>query len=211
MKKLTIVILFFCVVSVTAANISTRVCLADANTPFIDRDIMVGTRLTIIVSSDANEDYLPCDLGIKESDGAYGILSDPNLLESAGDGAMLYASVWPSTTEQVEGFSYSGGGYIGDWFKVDYIATAVGDCNVGFYEWFAMEPTYEISFSHVRTRDFDGSTIVDLADFRVLASNWQSTGCIDPNWCDGTDLDASTVVDANDLILFGEYWLEKTE
>jgi hypothetical protein len=100
----------------------------------------------------------------------------------------------------------------GDWFIIDYNAIAVGDCNVGFYD-FNIDlyyPIYDLSFSHVRTRDFNGDTKVDFADFALFALYWQEMDCIDPNWCEGTDLDTDGSVDSNDLALFVDYWLEKT-
>ena len=57
MKKITILLLFFCMTSPTWGAVSTRVCEADGNTPFDGRDIMVGTRLTIIVRSDVGEPW----------------------------------------------------------------------------------------------------------------------------------------------------------
>ena len=107
------------------------------------------------------------------------------------------------------------GGEMGDWFTIDYNATAIGDCNVAFFDGIdydlPYEPTYYIEFTHVRTRDFDGSTRVDFGDFAILASYWQEPGCEDLNWCEGSDLDLSGTVDINDLMLFTDYWLERTE
>ena len=97
----------------------------------------------------------------------------------------------------------------GDWFIIDYNAINVGDCNVEFYEEF--ELVYELSFFHVRTRDFNNDTKVDFADFALFALYWQETDCIGPNWCEGADLDIDGSVDIYDLALFVEYWLEKTE
>jgi len=101
----------------------------------------------------------------------------------------------------------------GDWFIIDYTATSVGDCNVGYYDHSisGIDPNYYLEFSHVRTRDFNNDTKVDFIDFAVLASYWQATVCSDPNWCEGVDLDIDGNVDANDLALFVDYWLERTE
>ena len=101
----------------------------------------------------------------------------------------------------------------GDWFIIDYNATSVGICEVRFYDhtysW--SEPNYCLMFSHVRTRDFNNDTIVNFADFALLASYWQQTNCGDVNDCGGTDLDINGKVDVNDLMLFTDYWLYKTE
>ena len=211
MKRLILLVLLFCTVSLARAGVSTRVCLADGNTPLEYYDIMVGTKLTIILSSDAVEDYLYFDVAIQRTDSNRGELIGASLLEGAGEDALLY----PVHDDYLEldGFGYSGGGSIGDWFVVDYNAMAIGDCNVWFYENFAMEPNEELSFTftNVRTRDFDKNTKVDFGDFAMLASFWQEITCEDPNWCKGTDLDTSGIVDINDLMLFTDYWLERTE
>lgn len=218
-KKLAFLVLFLSITSIVAADVSTRVCEADGNTLFDGRDIMVGTNLTIIVSSDVDDDYLPCDLAIQGTDRDYGILSardynditchyDGSLLEAAGEDA--YVFLWHDDFLEVDGFSYTGEGNAGDWFIVDYNATDIGDCNVGFYEWWGEEPAYDLSFAHVRTRDFNNDIIVNFADFEILAFHWQKTNCTDPNWCEGADLDTNGIVDGNDLELFVRYWLETT-
>ncbi len=233
MKKtsLLILVIIFGMVSECMGEVSTRVCRADGITPLppvdpnyprIYRDIMVGTQLTIIVSSDVNGDYWPCDLAIKGTDRDYGVLSgrdfneitghyDGSLLEAAGDNAYVY--FWHDEEFEIDGFSFTGEGDAGDWFIIDYNAIAVGDCDVGFYEWFSLDPNYELSlfFSHVRTRDFNGDKIVNFADFAVLASYWQEENCGDFNGCEGTDLDIDGKVDVNDLMLFTDYWLERTD
>lgn len=66
-------------------------------------------------------------------------------------------------------------------------------------------------FSHAPSRDFNNDTKVDVADFATLDSHWQKTRFNDPNWCEGTVPDLDGNVDCNDLMLFADYWLEKTE
>jgi hypothetical protein len=212
------------------AEVSTRVCLADGNTPleladpcipFVYRDIMVGTKLTIIVSSDAAGLWDEGGLFIADPYRDYGLLSardfndltldwEGSRFEAAGKGARVY-----DCEDDVEsGFSLYGdrAAVAGDWFIIDYTATAIGDCNVRFYDYSVSDdPVCYLIFSHVRTRDFDINTKVDFADFAVFASHWQETGCNDPNWCQGTDLDTDGNVETDDLMLFADYWLEKTE
>jgi len=219
MKKLILVIIFLGIISVAAGEVSRRVCEADGNTPFDGRDIMVGTRLTIIISSDVNE-YWVGDLAITGEDINYGVLSARDFNEITGDweGSRFpavgsNARVWDWEETGIDGFSFNGDdeSVPGDWFIIDYTATNIGDCNVDFYEWFVHDPNRDISFFYVRTRDFNNDTKVDFADFSILASHWREADCSDPNWCGGTDLDTDGNVDPNDLMLFVEYWLERTE
>ena len=74
MGKLTLLLaVFFGMVSVAVSEVSTRVCRADGSTPFEYLDIMVGTKLTIIVNSDANEiDPYAVDLFIEGANRDYG-------------------------------------------------------------------------------------------------------------------------------------------
>jgi hypothetical protein len=47
--------------------------------------------------------------------------------------------------------------------------------------------------------DLDADGDVDTADFVILTSHWLETGCAEPNWCGGADLNRDGVVDTNDL------------
>ena len=58
MKKITILLLFFSVATPILGAVSTKVCEADGNTPFNGRDIMVGTKLTIMRTSPAPLDWI---------------------------------------------------------------------------------------------------------------------------------------------------------
>ena len=236
MKRLILLVLFLGMTSVAAGEVSVRVCLADGNTPLLPidpnfphvyPDIMVGTKLTIIVDSNVAEEWSG-DLAIVDANRDYGVLSardynvDTNDWEgshfpAAGVGAKV--CTWQEGRglyPDIDGFSlYTG--YtdieVGDWFIIDYTATNVGICSVGFYDhnisW--DEPNYYLEFSHVRTRDFNNDTKVDFADFAVLASYWLAPDCNDPNWCEGTDLNTDSNVDLYDFALFADYWREKTE
>lgn len=224
MKKLMILpVLFFGMASVAAGAVSTRVCEADSNTPFDGRDIMVGTRLTIIVSSDSNahDEWQGCGLFMTDPYRDYGTLygRDFNSTTNDWEGSRFPAAgpdarVWYTADVDKTGFQLLGDieAVAGDWYILDYNATDVGDCNVGYYDFevSSEDPIYGILFHHVRTRDFNTDTIVDFADFAILGSHWQEAGCSDPNWCEGTDLDIDSNVDANDLRLFVDYWLERT-
>ncbi len=231
-----VLVLIAGMVSIVVGEVSTTVYLSDGNTPLaladpnishVYRDVMVGTELIIIVSSDANEYWGESgndggSLAIEEEYWDYGVLSARDYNESTFDyegsrfdAAGKEALVVDWTEPGIDGFDlYTGSTGIeaGDWFIIDYNAIDICDCNVGFYNhsvsWF--EPVYYLSFSHVRTCDFNNDAMVNLADFAILASYWLTTNCTNPDWCDGTDLDVDGSVDINDLMLFCQYWLERT-
>jgi hypothetical protein len=227
MKKFIPFILMLAVTPAVCAQVSTRVCLADGNTPLeladpciplVYHPIMVGTHLTIIISSDADGYWDGGELSLWDTNQDYGFLSGASKLPAAGETAMVWHfQESEEVNEQVHdanGFRFSGGedAIIGDWFIIDYIATDVGFCSVVFYDWYVdwFNPLYQMYFTHVRTRDFNDDGIVNFEDFAVLGLNWQRTDCTKPQNCSGADLDADGYVDISDLKLFAEYWLEKT-
>ena len=57
MKKLVILFILSSLPAAATAAITVRVCEADGTTLFDNRDIMVGTKLTIIVHSDDAEPW----------------------------------------------------------------------------------------------------------------------------------------------------------
>jgi len=233
MSKLMLFLPVLCVVSAAAGEVSPRVCVADGNGLFLPVDfnlpvieypeIMVGTRLTIFVySNDAGQ--WEGGLFIKDPNRGYGVLSgrdynevtwdwEGSHLEAAGVGARVYD--WEDDLQS--GFDlYSDRTTVaGDWFVIDYTATNVGNCVVGFYDYGGpggMDfPERYLSFYHVPTRDFDSDTRVNFVDFAVFVSHWFEMGCMEPDWCEGTDLDRDKDVDAHDIALFADYWLETTD
>ena len=233
MRKLASFVIFLSISSVAAAGISARVCLsdgntplepADANTPFVYRDIMVGTKLTIIVSSDAPGSW-GGSLYVEGSDRDFGVLSgrpaynaktrdwEGSHLPAAG----LTARVTYSPDFLSDGFNLNSHNTAvpGDWFIIDYTATKVGVCRVEFYDYTILGdmfvPAGELVFNQVPTRDFDQDATVGLGDFAIFASYWGATTCTGQDWCQGADLDADGNVDAADLALFADYWLKKTQ
>ena len=238
-KKLISFILFLAAVAPTAhAEVFTRVCLADGNTPleladpcipFVYRPIMVGTHLTIVINSDANGNWDGGQLSIWDANWDYGRVygRDYNNVThdwkgsrfpAAGNRALVQffseSEIVDEQAHDANSFHFSGdpNAIAGDWFIIDYNAINIGTCSVIFYDW-AVDwdnPLYEMSFTHVRTRDFNDDGIVNFEDFAVLGLNWHRTDCSEPENCSGTDLDADGYVGISDLRQFAEYWLEKT-
>ncbi|MHC4336999.1 MAG: hypothetical protein ACYSTG_03480 [Planctomycetota bacterium] len=241
-KKLLTLVLVLSMCLTAVGQISLKVYEADGVTPFdCNNDIMVGTKLTLIVSSDSN-DYWSGGLFIAGQDRELGTLAgrdwDPNAIvsssndvisgdwtgshfEEAGDMARVMDWVDSSIcgfdlhTSVVCPNDWPGNPEAGDWFIIDYYTEEVGDCNVGFYDYYDYdtswsEPNYYITFSHVPTRDLNSDEAVNFGDFAIFSSQWYATDCNDPNWCDGADLERDGDVDCNDLGLFVEYWLWPT-
>jgi hypothetical protein len=217
-KKLLVLILALGVIPIATAQIALRVCEADGVTPFDGGDIMVGSKLTLIVSSDTGE-YWSGGLFIAGQDRALATLSardsDPNIrdytdshYEEAGD--MAKVTAWKDS--EIWGFDLYGSdinAVAGDWFIIDYEATGVGDPNVGFYDYSNSwnEPNLLLTFHHDPTRDFNRDEIVDISYYATLASCWLDENCSDPNWCGGADISRDSWVDMVDFALFEKYWL----
>ncbi len=243
MKKLALLALVLGFSSISMAGVSATVYLPDGNTPlewadpnvpYVYRDIMVGTKLTIIVSSDTDESWSG-GLQVTGPDVGYGVLSardyddvtrywEGSVLEAAGDGAEV--RVHEDSFNVSIGMFNGQNPVPGDWFIVDYNATTLGLRTIGLYErrWEAdgtsgpfnppvpiVVEISELVFSHVPSRDFNGDTKVDFTDFAIISAFRGMTDCAGPNWCEGTDLDADGDVDVDDFMLFFDYWLEITQ
>jgi hypothetical protein len=236
-NKTLVVILVLSIVPIASGKITLQVREADGETPFDGNDIMVGSRLTLIVNSDSN-DYWSGGLFIAGQDRTLGTLEgrdyepnrplyEPNSsfygktqfirdwngshYEDAGELARV--TTWKDSL--IWGFDLYTSDVIdinfvvGDWFIIDYKAEEVGNCNVGFYDYGLSwnDPNYLLNFSHVPTRDLNFDDVVNFGDFALFALQLYSPGCNDPNWCDGADLDRDSDVDFKDLGLFVDYWL----
>ena len=232
-----------CVGSIAIGEVSTTVYLADGetpleladpNVPFVYRDIMVGTKLTIVVRSDSTGNWSG-SLQIVGDDRDFGVISardfndvtrdwEGSHLEAAGASAGVYRSAGSSSTTISLGAGRDS--VSGDWFVIDYAATNAGGCSVGFREDvvspcpdcdpsrpppFEDRLVHELVFSHVPTRDFNGDAKVDFVDFAILVSFSTVTNCGDLNWCEGADLDTDGDADIDDVMLFADYWLENAE
>ena len=55
--------------------------------------------------------------------------------------------------------------------------------------------------------DLNGDSIINFEDFAMFSAFWMNQSCSDPNWCLGSDFNASGAVDNDDLLIFCNYWL----
>jgi hypothetical protein len=210
--------LISCIVQITIAQVTLEVYEVDGETIFDGRDIMVGTELVFVVSSDT-KDYWSGGLFVAGQDRALGTLngrdSDLNTrdcndshYESAGESA----KVWAWRDSEIWGFDLYTceiNAFAGDWFVIDYEADKAGDCNVDFYDYGISwdNPNQTVSFTHILPQDFNDDDTVNLTDFSIFAANWLAEDCKEPNWCEGTDMTLDGTVDCDDLAFFVEYWL----
>ncbi len=213
-------------------EVSTRVCRPDMQTCLEYRvdpdsqkvrvydDIMVGTHLMIVVSSDAATHWNGA-LAIENEHRLTGLLTGRNYNpltedweESRLPAASERARVYTWIQAGIAGFALEGHSRAvdGDWFIIDYTAIDEGPCRVKFYDWYASEPLrWEFQFTHVPTRDFNLDTRVDFSDFAFLAyAAWESDAGGGP-LTEMADLNADGVVDMEDTALFCQFWLETTE
>jgi hypothetical protein len=151
--------------------------------------------------------------------GEPGLPFDPNLpsypdsaFEAAGSGR----TVRSRSNSELKGVDFTAwfDAVPGDWFVVDYHAESVGVCSIGLYADLLIDEDLLIdflSFHHVPSRDFNRDTIVNFADFVLLASKWRQQVAPDWDWVNSVDLDGDGYVGMFDIALFSEYWLERTD
>ena len=223
-------------VSVYQHDGKTPLAAVDADHPNVYRDIMVGTRLTLVVRSDTGEQW-----------GGFLLLSgnDVNEARLSGrgltpppPGSPLKLSAYADsvlnaagTNAYVRGFDMSDGtglylsseyrpyltgghpAYPGDWFVVDYHAGQVGICNVELYDFSTGFDVLlqTLSFTHVPSRDFNHDTMVDFKDFARFASGWRSAAGPGSGPTADLDLNADGRVDLADLASVSRYWLERLD
>lgn len=217
------------------ADEKTPLRLADPNIPGVYRDIMVGTRLALLITSDTAGIW-DGQLWMSPEEAIVGTLSgrgynpkgplrnhQGSCLKAAGRNPLVSISAGQNGVSV--NLLSAWDAQAGEWFVLDYKARAVGKCSVGLYEFhaagnpnpyvedapsFTLELTDLLTFNHVPTRDFDGSKVVDFADFALLAAEIDRIGA-DPNESHPFDLNADQRIDLLDVAAFCEFWLERTD
>jgi hypothetical protein len=217
----------------------TPLPLADPNVPDVYRDIMVGTRLTIFVSSDIARNW-EGKMWLSWEDEQQGIFSargysadsrnyEQSCLPAAGNQALVNMNFHDGgiTIDLLTSWNATAG----ELFVLDYEGRAPGICNIGMFAiaardediadiptlWPGDPPPFQedliqvLSFHHVPSRDYDQDRLVNFVDFAMLANRWRVVGVGDPNTVPQIDLNGDDWIDARDIALFSEYWLERTQ
>jgi len=207
-------------VDVYSCDGQTPLAPLDSNVPHVYRDIMVGTRLVLVVRSTAGGPWSG-SLDIMRDDwdrgGLVGRGFNPDSLTLNYEGSCLQAAGDRSTVSFYEvplslGFDLQAHrtAVAGDWFVLDYHAWKAGPCNVDLYDYgLAFDvPVATHAFNHVPSRDYDGDGIVNFYDFGLFSRSWRRpAGALQ----EASDLNGDARVDIGDLILFSDYWLERAD
>jgi hypothetical protein len=244
MRTRSVLVLLSLFVCPALATFHVDMYLSDGNTPLPLRDpnvpndycdVMVGTRLLAIVSSDSTARKLGYVTMSWEDDlkgRLFGKIYnadtdnfDGSVLGAAGRGASVRGIEGPDGV----GFQFEGGSkstYVGRWFTWDYNVIEIGDCNIiltqGFETTGVKEPNFNpppvttttITLHHVPSRDFDKDSLVNFRDFAILARLWRAKAAPDPNAAadpnavpSPSDLDGDGYVTVSDLRAFSRFWL----
>ena len=95
----------------------------------------------------------------------------------------------------------------GNWNSYDTYAALGSKDGLDYNANVGVGPYSLIILSQGTQPDIDGNGIVNLADFSILAEQWQN-GCDDWDSCQGADFNMSGWVDMIDLYTFFSHWLE---
>ncbi len=227
-------------VDVYRADEKTPLALADPNSPGVYRDIMVGTRLALFITSDTAgiwDGQLWLSAESATVGAVYGRGYNPKSPSRNHEGSCLKAAgrnPHVNIHAGPEGVSVSllsaWDALAGEWFVLDYEARAVGRCNVELYTIrissdvvgtpdpyiddppaFELDLTQSLTFNHVPSRDFNADDVVDFGDFARLAAGFGAAASPDPNESIPFDLNTDCRVDMLDVAAFSDYWLERTD
>lgn len=221
MKQVLYVLIAIVACSQVSADIQLQVCDPNTLEPLDLTEVMIGTDVSVVVSSDAN-DLWGGGLFIEGQARAVGQLTardgDPNTpafsgscLTAAGEDAYIYqwkdSNLWgfDCYTDVFERTS-------GSWFVLDYTALEAGTCTVGFYDhdvsWTAADPNLSIDFLNTASRDLNDDEVVNLLDFSLFAADWdKQSDPNDPNLMRASDFSKNGHVGLEDVVMFADFWL----
>jgi hypothetical protein len=132
---------------------------------------------------------------------------DNSVWKKAGGAALLVAVVLVSSA-----LAQSGGTYILEWSTIDGgggVSTGgqyIVEGTIG-----QPDPAYSSGGPYEVLGGFwpgGPECLVNFRHFALFAEHWLETGCADPDWCGGADLDhLNDMVDEFDLKILVEQWL----
>jgi hypothetical protein len=99
-------------------------------------------------------------------------------------------------------------GSVVGWGRNDRGQCDVPEPNTGFIAVAGAED-YSIGLKQPPVGDLNTDYRVEFYDFSIFGGQWKASGCGEPNWCGGADIDKSTAVDGLDLRDLGNHWLEE--
>jgi hypothetical protein len=194
---------------------TTPLAPADPNYPHVYADIMVGTKLVVVVSSDASLDFSGflqfSDEGVMSLTGRGYSSKRRMYVDSSLPAAGEDADVRSRDNAGIRGFGFTTDSpSAGDWFIFDYCAERVGSCSLDLYNgenWSV--PIDTLSFAHVLSCDFNGDNSIDFEDLALLASHNSPVPDSVSDDQAAFDLNSDRVIDFRDLAQFSEHWLER--
>jgi hypothetical protein len=228
MKACALLVIVFLLASTVSAEVSVSVYRPDGQTPLgpvepnlikVYPDIMVGTRLVLVVNSDTPgywwgglhmtwNNWVVGNLSARgENSGLPKFCYDESALPAAGTAALVQDCIEPSLV----GFELTSwfDAVAGEWFVLDYRAAQIG---LSYDYDFSLDIPFEtLVFSHVPSRDFNNDTLVNFMDFAVLASQWGQDMISPPDTDTSFDLNGDGDVGIPDMASFSEFWLERTD
>lgn len=202
------------------AQMTFRVCDPVTLEPLAMDQIMVGTKATLVVASDANsvwsggvflrgEDRLRGSLSARGKDS-----NSRDWIQSHLSQAGLTAKVTQWKDSYIWGFDLYTDDLAprpGSWFVLDYTALEPGPCTIEFYDYkdsfTQCDPNLSFELFNSPSRDFNGDQQVNLADFMAFAKYWGCKGNAPPPACADADFDMDGSVGLTDLLAFSDYWL----
>jgi hypothetical protein len=79
--------------------------------------------------------------------------------------------------------------------------------DVNFVDFSALAGNWSYQTTQILDEDFDFDGVVGISDLNRLMHYWLNP-CVGPIWCEGSDIDESSLVDFVDFASFANHWLE---